>query len=395
MEYNFSSRVSNLKPSAIREILKFTSQPGIVPFAAGNPAPEAFPVEAVQKISSELFANTPIDALQYSITEGYMPLRQYLKAYMQKKYNVGGTNDGVIITAGAQQVMDLATKAFCDPGDVIVCENPSFIGSLNAFRSYQVSLKGVDMEPDGMNMQQLEQVLATQKRVKLIYTIPNFQNPSGITMSLEKRKQLYALAQKYNVVILEDNPYGDIRFAGTDLPAIKSMDTDDRVIYAGTFSKVLAPGIRVGFCIANEAVLSKIVVCKQTSDVHTNIFSQMLCYKFMTEYDYEGHLVKNQQIYKKKADLMMSLLDKYLAPKITYNPVEGGLFIWCRLPAGVDMMDFCSQAVQRGVAVVPGTAFNVDEAAGSDCFRINYSTPTDQQMVRGMEILGQLAKEIL
>ncbi|MEG1886618.1 MAG: PLP-dependent aminotransferase family protein [Oscillospiraceae bacterium] len=393
MNYKFADRVASLKPSAIREILKFTSLPGYIPFAAGNPAPEAFPLKAVEEISSRLLSENPIDALQYSITEGYGPLRTHLTEYMKRKHNIGREFDNILITSGAQQVMSLATMSLCNPGDTIICENPSFIGSLNAFRSMQVNLAGVELQSNGMDMEKLENVIKENPNAKMIYTIPNFQNPSGITMSLEKRKKLYELAKQNGLLILEDNPYGDTRFEGEEIPTIKSFDDDGIVIYAGSFSKVLAPGIRVGYTIAPSEIIAKMVVCKQTSDVHTGIWSQMLCYEFMTKYDYEAHLDKNRLIYKKKAELMMNLLDRYLAPDIGYNKPSGGLFIWCRLPDKINMLEFCKAAVDRKVATVPGNAFTMKDTDKTQCFRINYSTPTDEQLVSGMEILAEVAKK--
>lgn len=395
MNYSFSDNVAGLKPSAIREILKFTSVPGYIPFAAGNPAPEALPTEAVAKISADIMQNTPVAALQYSVTEGYTPLRDYLKEYMLKKHCVGKESDELIITSGAQQVMNLTSMVLCNSGDTIICENPSFIGSLNAFRSFGLNLVGVDIDDDGINTQKLEAALKAHPEAKFIYTIPTFQNPSGTSMSLEKRKAVYALAKKYGIIILEDNPYSDTRFAGEELPTIKSMDEDGIVIYAGTFSKVISPGLRVGYAIAPKEIISKMVVCKQTSDVHTSIFSQMICHEFMTKYDYEAHLDRNREVYRKKCGLMTELLDKHLGDKVSYVKPEGGLFIWCKLPENVDMTAFCTAAVENKVATVPGSAFTADQNEISHCFRINYSTPTDEQIIKGMEILGKVADKLL
>ena len=394
MDYQFSDKVSGLQPSAIREILKFTSLPGYIPFAAGNPAPEAFPVKEVTEITARIFQNDPINALQYSVTEGYTPLRDFLQKRMKEVYSVGKDFDSVLITAGAQQVMDLTTKALCNEGDVIVCEAPSFIGSLNAFRSYNVRLCGISMDEDGMNLEALEETLKTEKNVRFIYTIPNFQNPSGITMSLEKRRGLYALAQRYNVLILEDNPYGDLRFSGEDVPCIKTLDTDGRVIYAGSFSKVLSPGLRVGYAVAPAPLIAKLTVCKQTSDVHTAILSQMIAYEFISGCDFEGHLRKIRSIYRGKAQRMMKLMDEKFASKVTYHPIEGGLFLWCDLPDGVNMMQFCQTAVEHKVAVVPGSAFMMQDSDPCQSFRVNFSTPTDEQLVRGMDILGELVQKL-
>ena len=329
------------------------------------------------------------------MTEGYAPLRETLKDYMKKTHNVGREFDELVVTSGAQQVMDLTTKSLCNAGDVVICEAPSFIGSLNSFRSYGVRLRGVPMDDDGMNLEALETALREEPNAKFIYTIPNFQNPSGITMSLEKRKKVYELAKRYGVLILEDNPYGDLRIEGEDLPCIKSFDEDGLVMYAGTFSKVLAPGIRVGYCIGPSAVCQKMIVCKQGEDVHTNILAQMIANEFMTKYDYPAHIQFLRDLYRKKAKFAMDLMDQYLLPKITYKPIQGGLFIWCTLPEGVDMPDFCKQAVLRKVCVVPGNTFRTDESEPCQCFRTNFSTPTDQQLEKGIKILGQLVNELI
>ena len=396
MNYTFADRVSGLQPSVIREILKFTADPSVISFAAGNPAPEAFPVQAITEISAKIFAERPIDALQYSITEGYTPLRDRLKAYMKDKYDSFKEFDDLIITSGAQQVMELSTKALCNEGDTIICESPSFIGSLNAFRSFGVKLRGVPVEPDGISIEELEKALQEEKRARILYVIPNYQNPSGVTMSLEKRRKVYELAKKYGVMILEDNPYGEVRIAGEALPNIKSLDTDGIVIYAGTFSKVVSSGMRVGYACAPQPVIQKLVVCKQITDVHTNIWAQMVIDEFMGNYDFEGHLARNREIYKKKCGLMVDLIHKHLPDSITFVQPQGGLFIWCTLPDGVDMMNFCTTAVEKyRVALVPGNAFLTDESEACQSFRMNFSTPTDEQMIKGMELLGKVAEELL
>lgn len=395
MEYNFSNRVNALKPSAIREIFKYAADPSVISLSAGNPAPEAFPVDAITEISNKILTNRPIDALQYSFTEGYTPLRQQLTKYMKDNHNAFADFDDILITSGAQQIMDLASKAICNEGDTIICEAPSFIGSLNTFRSYKCNLKGVELEDDGMNIEMLEKALQTEENVKFIYTIPNFQNPSGVTTSLEKRKAIYELAKKYKVLIIEDNPYGDLRYEGEAVDCIKSLDTDGLVIYAGSFSKVISPGMRVGYCIAPQPIIQKMVVCKQGQDVHTNIWSQMICDEFMRNYDFNEHLAYLRELYSKKAKLMMDLLDEHLAPHITYNKITGGLFTYCKLPENIDMLEFCKEAVLNKVCVVPGNAFLTDESEKCSYFRINFSTPTDEQLVKGITILGEVAKKMM
>ncbi len=395
MEYRFSEKVKKLQPSAIREILKFTADPSVISFAAGNPAPDAFPVEELEKISAEVFAENPILALQYSITEGYTPLRDVIKEQMGSKNIYNSEIDDIIITSGAQQANELSAKVLCDEGDTIICEAPTFIGSLNSFKSYNVNLVGVELENDGINIEKLEKALIENPTTKLIYLIPNFQNPTGLTMSYEKRVAVYKLAQKYDVMILEDNPYGDIRFDGEDIVSIKSMDTDGRVIYSGTFSKVLSPGIRVGYVCAPKPVISKIVVCKQVADVHTNIWAQVIAYKYLLNCDLESHLVKIRKIYRDKCNLMLDCIKKYFSSKIQYTVPQGGLFIWCTLPEDCDMMTFCKRAVEEyKVAVVPGNAFSINDDDKTSSFRINFSTPTDEQIVEGCKLIGKLSKEM-
>lgn len=393
MEYKFSDRVSNLKPSAIREIFKYAADPEVVSLSAGNPSPDAFPAKAIEEISAKVLAEDPIKVLQYSVSEGYMPLRQHLMEYMQKEHNTGSENDDILITTGAQQIMDLCTKALVNEGETVIVEAPSFIGSLNTFRSYNAKLVGVTVEPDGMNTDELEEKLKANPDTKFIYTIPNFQNPSGVTMSLEKRKKVYELAKKYGVLIIEDNPYGDLRYSGEYVPNIKSFDTEGIVIYAGSMSKVISPGIRVAYCICPKPIFQKLVVCKQGNDVHTNIWAQYICDEFITKYDFNAHLAMLRNIYTKKAQFCMDLLDKYCAPAITYNKIDGGLFIWCDLDKRIDMPQFCKDAVLKKVCVVPGNAFLTDENEECHSFRINFSTPTDEQLEKGIKILGKLANE--
>lgn len=391
MKYEFSERVKGLKPSAIREILKNSSAPGVIPLSAGNPAPDAFPYEDIRRISAELLESTPIEALQYSVTEGYLPLREHLLSYMREKHGAGGENDEILITSGAQQVMDLLTKTLLNEGDTVLCEASSFIGSLNTFRSYRAKLRGIPMEEDGLSLEQLENALRQEKKIKYLYTIPNFQNPSGITMSLAKRKRVYELCRDHNVLILEDNPYGDLRFAGEELPPIKSFDREGVVLYAGSFSKVVSPGMRVGYAIGPREIVQKMVVCKQGEDVHSNIWAQIVCHRFMTECDYEAHLCRLREIYRRKSQVLRNAMEQYFRPLITWSEFQGGLFAWCTLPERVDMLDFVKRAAEEKVCVVPGTAFLTDETEPCRSFRVNFSTPTDEQLTEGIKLLGSLA----
>lgn len=393
MEYIFSDKISSLQPSAIREILKATSNPDIIPLAAGNPAPDAFPVDEVRAIAKEILDETPIDALQYGVSEGYQPLRDTVYNWVSKKENFGTDNDDILIMSGATQVMDLLTKVICNEGDTIICEEPSFIGSLNTFRSYGCKLKGVPVEADGMNVDALEQTLKETPNAKFIYTIPNFQNPSGSTMSYEKRVRLYELAREYGVLILEDNPYGDLRVSGENVPTIKSLDKDNIVVYAGSFSKILAPGLRVAYAVGPKQILAKMTVGKQASDVHTAMLNQLIVYNWFKKYDVDAHIVKIQGIYRKKLELMCECIDRELGDFVTYVKPEGGLFIWCKLPDDVDMLEFVAKAIEKKVAVVPGSAFLVDDTSKTQYIRLNFSTPSDEGIIKGLKALGEVAKE--
>ncbi|MDR2647084.1 MAG: PLP-dependent aminotransferase family protein [Oscillospiraceae bacterium] len=390
MNYLLSNKVASLAPSAIREILKATSQPGFIPLAAGNPAPEAFPVDDVRAISARLLEERPIDCLQYGVTEGYQPLRDLLLA----RLDIAASTDDLIITSGAQQVMDLATKVLCNEGDVVISESPSFIGSLNTFRSYGVRLRGVPMQSDGMDIDVLEDILRGEKNVRFIYTIPNYQNPSGATMSLTKRKRLYALALQYGVLILEDNPYGDLRYEGDAIPSVKSLDKDGIVLYAGSLSKILAPGIRVGYALAPKPLIAKMTVGKQASDVHSSMFSQLLVHEWMKTCDIAAHIAKIRDIYRAKRDLMCAGLQEAVdAGFLCYNRPAGGLFLWCDLPRQIGMIDIVQRAAKKSVAVVPGSAFAVEASDPINAIRLNFSTPTNPQLTEGLQKLTTVLKE--
>ena len=401
MQYSFSNKIANLKPSAIREILKAPSTPDTISFAAGNPSPESFPIKELSLLSDEIFKTSPVEALQYSVTDGYTPLRKFISERQKRLFGIGKSislgdkySDSTIIVSGGQQGIELACKVFCNEGDAVICENPTFIGALNAFRSNGASVVGVELEQDGINTEELEKTIQKTPNAKLLYVIPNFQNPSGITTSLEKRKEIYRIAKKYGIMILEDNPYGELRFAGKNIPSIKSFDDEGIVIYCSTFSKILSAGMRVGFVIAPEEVTSKMVVSKQTSDVHTNIFFQMLCYKYMTEYDLEAHIKKIQEIYRHKCSLMISALEEYMPDTVSFTRPCGGLFVWCTLSANISAEEYIKEATAKNVRVVPGTTFNCDTDVPSDSFRLNYSTPSDEHIIKGIKILGDLAKQM-
>ncbi len=394
MNFEFSEKVKGLKPSAIREIFKSLTDPSVISFAAGNPSPLSFPVEKLQGLANEIFENEAASSLQYGITEGYYPLREQVAKRLKDKFNIGKDFDSTIIVSGGQQGIDLACKVLCNEGDTVVCENPSFIGALNAFRSYNVNLKGLDVGDDGIDPCELEALLKKDKRVKLIYLIPTFQNPAGITTSLEKRKAILAIAKKYGVVILEDNPYGELRFSGEDIPTLKSMDDEGIVLYCGSFSKVLSAGMRVGFVCGHSELVQKIVVVKQTNDVHTNLFFQMLCSRFIDRYGLDEHVKSIRALYGKNCAKMLSCMDEQFPSTVKYTRPDGGLFLWVTLPEGTDMKEFIKRTIDAKVAVVPGETFLPEPDKKTYSFRMNYSMPTEEQIEKGVGLLGGVIKSM-
>lgn len=391
MDYSFSRRMSTIKASAIREILKATSNPNIISFAGGNPSAQAFPKEAIEKISSDILKNEPISVLQYGITEGYSKLIEQASKFFNTHETVLADHDKMIITSGSQQIMEFAAKCLCNEGDIVVSENPSFLGALNSFKSQGAKVVGVGYKDNQLDLEALEAVLANKPTPRFIYLIPNFQNPTGITMTLETRIKVLELARKYKVLILEDNPYGDLRFEGDRIPSIKSLDQDGYVIYAASLSKIIAPGMRVACCIAPTPIIEKFVVAKQASDVHSNLWAQRVMAEFIEKYDMEEHLESLQSIYRHKCQLMLEEMKKNFHPSLTYTIPTGGMFIWVTLPSHIDMNEFVQEALKQKVAVVPGNAFLVDDTQECHCFRLNFSTPSDEQIIEGIKILGQLS----
>ena len=389
MNYIFSDKVKDMKPSAIREIFKSLSDPSVISFAAGNPSPLSFPVEKMHSVAVEIIQNEASFAFQYGITEGYPRLRQQVTERLKNRFNTGSDDDEVIITTGGQQGIDLCAKVLCNEGDTVICENPSFIGALNAFRSYNTNLVGVDLESDGMNIEALENALKANPNTKIIYVIPTFQNPAGITTSLEKRKAILALAEKYDCTILEDNPYGELRFTGEDVPTIKSLDTNGRVLYCSSFSKILSAGMRIGFVCGPKELVQKMVVVKQVNDVHTNLFFQMVASKFIDKYGLDDHIDFINKLYRDKCNLMLSELDKEVGDKASYTRPEGGLFIWLTVNGG-NGDDIAKKAIENKLAVVTGSSFNPIQGGYSPSVRLNYSTPSDEQIIEGVKRLAKV-----
>ena len=396
MNYTFSDNISSVKPSAIREILKIVAaNPSIISLSTGSPSSEAIPVEQIHEISEKIFRERGIESLQYSVTECYYPLREVTKQRLREVFHINTDNDDVIITTGGQQGLYITPEVLINRGDTVIVESPSFVSGIIAMKANGANVVGIEMDDEGIRMDLLEDAVRTQKNVKLLYLIPTFQNPRGSTMSLQRRKDVYELCKKNNIIILEDNPYGELRFRGKDVPTIKSMDTEGIVVYNGSYSKVLSAGMRIGFICAPKPIIQKLIIAKQGGDCHTNIFFQMVCDEFFRHYDVPAHIEKIRGIYRDKCDYMLACLDKYVDKRITWTKPDGGLFLWCSLPEGYDSLDFANMAAGKGVAFVPGCSFMVNDSDPCPAFRLNYSTPSKENIERGIQILAEAINEYL
>lgn len=390
MALKYAKRMDNIRASEIRELLKLTQKPGIISFGGGFPAPELFPVDEMIEISKYVIENHGSKALQYGPTEGYEPLRTAIAKRMEKmQAHVEGKD--ILVTSGSQQGLDFTAKLFINPGDTIILEKPSYLGAINAFKAYEPNFVDIELEDDGMNMDELEEALKTTENVKFIYIIPDFQNPSGKTWSLEKRKKLVELGNKYDVAIVEDNPYGELRFEGELLPSIKHFDTEGRVIYLGTFSKILCPGFRLGWIAASPEVLNKYVLMKQGADLQSSTISQIEVATYLEKYNIEDHIEKIKETYKRRRDLMINVMKEEFPKEIKYTIPEGGLFTWVTLPEYMNSRDLAVKALEKNVAYVPGGSFYANGGHEND-MRLNYSAMEDDKIVEGMKRLAEVIK---
>lgn len=388
MEYEFSNRMKGLKGSAIREIFKVAGDPSYISLAGGNPAPELFPAQELAEIAADVLAHEPVTALQYGVTEGYGPLRDAVRARLQRD-GIGSPDDEVLIVSGGQQGIDLTAKNLVNEGDVVFVEEPSFIGALNAFRSFGAKLVGVAMDDAGMQPDALERAIAANPGGKVIYTIPTFQNPMGVTMPAARRRAVYEIARRHHLIIIEDNPYGELTFDGVKTAPIKTLDTDGRVVYCGSFSKILAPGLRLGFVCANRALVQKLVVAKQVEDVHTPMLTQLLAAEYMKRYDLDALIVRMRALYRQKCGTMLRAMDEFFPADAHWTRPNGGLFIWCDLGHGIDTAKLAPACLARKVVFVPGSTFMTDMDAPCSGLRLNYSTMTDERITEGIRILGE------
>lgn len=394
MAVRFADRMGKIEGSAIRELLKLTSRPEVISFAGGMPAPELFPVEEMKKVSVAVLEEQGRVALQYTSTEGYLPLRQKIAERMNKtlKTNVGP--DDILITSGSQQGLDFSGKTFIDKGDVILCESPSYMGALNAMKAYEPQFIEINTDNDGMIMEDLEKVLASNDKIKMIYVIPDFQNPSGRTWPLERRLKFMEIINKYEIPVIEDNPYGELRFEGESLPSLKSLDTKGLVIYLGTFSKIFCPGYRLGWTCASPKILGKFNICKQGADLQASTISQMEVSKFMDMYDLDEHVEKIKACYVKRRDVMLQTMKEEFPDCVEFTHPQGGLFTWVTFPEGIDAGEMAKKCLEKNVAYVPGASFYPNGGVYNTC-RLNYSNMPEEKIIEGIKRMGEVLREEL
>ena len=393
MGLNYASRMEGIKASEIRELLKLTERTEVISFAGGLPAPELFPVEEMKLVAVKVLEEMGVQALQYSATEGFNPLREKIASRMTKA-GMNTTRDHILITSGSQQGLDFAGKVFLNPGDYVVCESPSYLGAINAFKAYQCQFIEVDTDENGMIMEDLERKLASHSNVKMIYVIPDFQNPSGRSWNLERRKQLLQIAKTHNLPIVEDNPYGELRFEGDMLPSIKSMDTEGRVIFLGTFSKTFCPGLRIGWVCAEDEVLQRFIMVKQGADLQSNSMSQRELDMFMNLYNLDEHIEKIKNVYRSRRNVMLEAIKRDVPAEVTCTYPEGGLFTWCTMPEHLNARDLMEVAILRHVAFVPGGSF-FPNGGRENTFRMNYSNMPEDRIVEGVKRIGEVLREAL
>lgn len=386
-QFKYSKRVPADGTDAVGAILQAAADPKIISFAGGLPAPELFPVKEMKAAVDKVFEEHGQEAMQYGAAKGVTALREVIQQHVKEKENVDSELDNVLVTTGSEQALDLVGKAFVDPGDTVLVEQPTYLCALDVFRSYGANFASVEMDEDGMKMDALEEALKANPNTKLIYTVPNFQNPTGRTMTEERRKQLAELAEKYDVYVLEDNPYGEIRFAGQHVPAVKSFDKSGHVFYMSTFSKTLAPGFRLGWLVADKAVVNKLTVLKQSADLHTDNLAQFAVAQFFADNDVDAHVKEISALYGKRKDLMLEGIKKYFPEGVKYTDPEGGMFLWVEVPGVDNTVELFKECLEHDVAFVPGDPFFAGEVQPG-AFRLNYSNMKEDQIEVGLKRLG-------
>ena len=393
---HFSQRAREMKASDVRELLKLLQVPDMISFAGGMPSSETFPVDMIREIASDVLSKDGGKVLQYGITEGYPPLRESIADRMKGK-GMDVSADNVLVVSGSQQVIDLMGKMFIDPKDVIVISAPTYLTALTGFGTYQATFEPVPIDENNMRLDLFEERIKTlvkrANQPKIVYVLPNFHNPAGVTMPETNRKRLVDMASEYDFIILEDDPYGELRYVGEHLKPIKAFDDEGRVVYMGTFSKVLSPGLRVGWVVADPEILKKLIIAKQSSDVCTNMLGQAIASEYMSRKLMDRQIGKIKEIYGRKLKIMLDGMDEFMPEGLTWMKPEGGMFLWATLPDGLESPTLLEKALKKRVAFVSGRAFFPNPRDGFSTMRLNFSYPSDDQLTEGLRRLGAVINQ--
>ncbi len=392
MNRAYARRMGQMKASEIREILKVTERPEVISFAGGLPAPELFPVEEMKAVARLVLEESGMQALQYTTTEGYDPLRKQIAERMNNQVGTDLTFEEIQIVSGSQQALDMTGKLFLDEGDVVVCEQPTYLGAINAFRAYGCQFVEVPSDDVGLDLHALEKVLSETERIKLIYVIPDFQNPTGRSWTVERRKAFVELVGRFGVPIIEDNPYGELTFDGAVKPSLMVFDEKELVISLGTFSKIFCPGLRIGWIAAPKDFINQYVMIKQSMDLHTSNLSQREISKYLELYDINVHIEKIKAVYKRRRDIAVETMEAYFPNNMKFTHPQGGLFTWVEGPADMDTRHLFIKCLENNVAFVPGHSF-FPNGGGLNTFRLNFSNATEEKLVEGLKRLALVLKE--
>lgn len=392
VDFRFASRVASMKPSPIREILRVAERPDVISFAGGLPAGELFPIEAIADAHARVLADEGAASLQYSTTEGFAPLREWVVAHLARR-GIRCDADQVLITAGSQQGIDLVAKLLVDPGDTVLVESPCYLAALQSFASYEATFTVVDSDDDGMRVEELESSIGA-RRPKLIYVVSDFQNPKGTTLSRERRELLLRVAREHGIPILEDDPYGELRFAGEPVPPLAALDEGGGVVYLGTFSKTLAPGLRVAWAVGPKPLIRRMAIAKQAVDLHTGTLAQRAVARLLQTFDYAQHMDTLRRVYRQRCEAMLGALERHFPRGTRWTRPEGGLFVWTQLPRAISADALFDDVIREGVAFVPGTAFFADRPR-HEFMRLNFSNRDPAAIEAGMRVIAQAVERRL
>lgn len=392
MKGQFAKRMSRSKKSFIREILKVKKTRDVISFAGGLPNPSYFPIEPLRSAADRIFAEKGKEALQYAPTLGYEPLRAFIAQRYAEKCGMNVTPDEILITNGSQQGLDLVAKILIDPGDHVLMESPSYLGGIQAFAMYESTFQTVPLEEDGVDTAVLAQK-ASHPLSKLFYALPNFQNPSGITYSVEKRTAVSQILQDNNIFLIEDDPYRELRFIGEDLPTITGYNREQAFLL-GSFSKIVAPGFRMGWICAPPPLMDKLVTAKQGADLHSNFVSQLIIEQYLQDNDLDNHIATIRAAYKRQRETMVAMIEECFPSEVSFTLPEGGMFLWVKLPAHLSAMKLFEAAVEQSVVFVPGAPFHLD-SGGENTLRLSFSTATPSQIEDGMTRLARAVRQLM